>query len=127
MADKKGRSEPGKAARRSRASTGFTLGERFDDALRKAAVDQIARVREERDRQVKIDDLVVSAIRAANEAAGDTKLTVVELATAVNMILAQLVDEGVVAGVLPPSERVRGLVKKVVAETRTMGTDLSPH
>lgn len=127
MAEKKGISERDKAGRRSRASPDFTLGERFDDALRKAAVDQVARVREERDRQVKIDHLVVSAIKAANEAAGDAQLTVTELSTAVNLILAQLVDEGAVTGVLPSSERVRGLVKKVVAESRSAGTDPSPH
>lgn len=114
MTGRKNASVPSKSPRRSRASTGFTLADGFDDALRKAASDQVARIQAERDRQAKIDDLVVSAIRAANDAAGNTKITVAELADAVNLILAQLVKEGVVAGVLPPAERIRELVKKVV-------------
>lgn len=116
MTGRKNASAPNKSPRRSRASTGFTLTDGFDDALRKAAADQVARVQAERDRQAKIDDLVVSAIRAANDAAGDTRITVAELADAVNLILAQLVEEGVVGGVLPPAERIRGLVKKAVTE-----------
>lgn len=121
MAGRKNALGPNKASLRSRASTGFTLNDGFNDALRKAAANQVARVQAQRDRQAKIDDLVVSAIRAANEAAGDTKITVTELAEAVNLILAQLVEEGVVSGVLPSAERVRGLVKKAVADHQTAG------
>lgn len=118
MASRKNAPTPKKAPRRSRASTDFTLTDQFDGALRKAAAEQVARVQAERDRQAKIDDLVISAIRAVNEAAGEAKITVAELADAVNLILGQLVEEGVVAGVLPPGERIRGLVKKAMTETQ---------
>lgn len=126
MTSKKGAQASNKSPRRIRASPGFTLTDGFDDALKKAAADQVARVQAERDRQATIDDLVLLAIRASNEAAGNTKITAAELAHAVNSILAQLVDEGVIGGVLPSTERIRGLVKKAVIVKAPPGADGLP-
>lgn len=120
MADRKRTSVQTPSRTRARASSHYELGESFDEALRRAAVNQVERLQKERSKRTSLDDLVLSAIRAANAAAGDNGLTSQELASAVSSILAQLIDDSTVAGVLPSPERLHAIVKKAIAGERSV-------
>lgn len=100
------------ADKKARASSTYGLTEDFDQALASAAKKQALLVVAERNRQASLDQLVLSAIKAANAAATD--LTTQELATAVNLMLKQLVEESVISGALPNDERVKILVRSHV-------------
>lgn len=123
MADRKRTSVQTSSRTRARASSQYELGESFDEALRRTAVNQVERIRQERSKRTSLDDLILSAIRAANAAAGDDGLTPQELASAVNNILAQLIDDSTAAGVLPSPDRLHAIVKKAIAGERSTGSD----
>lgn len=99
----------------TRASSSFIIPDTFDDYLAKAAEQQIAEVESQRTRQLALDQLVLVAIKAANAAASNLGLTTKELADAVNGMLQQLVEQGVLTGTLPSSDRIRSLVNRYVA------------
>ncbi len=104
-----------KRSPRTRASSSFIIPDTFDDYLAKAAEQQIAEVESQRTRQLALDQLVLVAIKAANAAASNLGLTTKELADAVNGMLQQLVEQGVLTGTLPSSDRIRSLVNRYVA------------
>lgn len=100
---------------RTRASSSFIIPDTFDEYLAKAAEQQIAEVESQRTRQIAVDQLILVAIKAANVAASNLGLTTKELADAVNGILQQLIEQGVLTGTLPSSDRIRSLVNRWVA------------
>ena len=104
-----------KRSPKTRASSSFIIPETFDDHLAKAAEQQIAEVEFQRTRQLGVDQLVLVAIKAANGAASNLGLTTKELADAVTGILRQLIEQEVLTGTLPSSDRIRSLVNRCVA------------
>ncbi len=96
------------AQKRRRASARFSPSDEFEVALDAAAHRQVGEALNRRWAQMKIDDLVLRAIRAAN--AIDHDLPTADFAKVVTAMLTELVAGGAVSGQLPSNARLEAIV-----------------
>lgn len=94
--------------KRRRASARFSPSEEFEAALEAAAQRQVGEALSRRCGQMKIDDLVLRAILAAN--AIDHDLPTADFAKVVTAMLGELVAGGAVAGKLPSDARLESII-----------------
>lgn len=108
---------------RQRASTRFSPADDFDAALAAAAGRHVGETLDRRRRQMKLDELVVRAIRAANAVEHD--LSVAEFAKTITAMLTDLVSNGIVDGVLPSDTRLAAIVAGHI-KTKPVAEDGDP-